>query len=321
VRPLDPTRDWPAAAELVSTANLHDGIDFLPTTEILHHFWTTIAGFQPARNTRVIDGGDGRLVAMATTEWRTRDPQLVSHAIEIWVRPDHRRQGLGTALLTWAEGHALALARAGEAGRTDWPHVVGGWGDTAVAGHAELAARHGYVEYSRGYEMLRAVADPVGKHPLPPGLEVRPVEPSQYRAIWDADVEAFRDHHEPANRTEEDFRGWFTAPYLDTTLYQVAWDGDEVAGSILTSVNAEENERLGVSRAWLDHVSVRRSYRGRGLAASLIASTLRILRERGIEEAALGVDAQNPNGALRLYEKLGFRKDREGVGYRKAMAL
>jgi mycothiol synthase len=91
------------------------------------------------------------------------------------------------------------------------------------------------------------------------------------------------------------------------------------ASSIITSINADENARLSVRRAWLDHVSVRRPYRGRGLAASLIASTLRILRERGLDEAALGVDAQNPSGALRLYERLGFTKHREGVGYRKSM--
>jgi ribosomal protein S18 acetylase RimI-like enzyme len=36
-------------------------------------------------------------------------------------------------------------------------------------------------------------------------------------------------------------------------------------------------------------------------------------------EAALGVDAENPSGALRVYENLGFRRTRTGVAYRKAM--
>ncbi len=321
LRAFDPGRDWAAAAELITATHLHDGVDWLPTAEILEHEWTTIEGLVPARDIRVVEGEGGGLLALADTDWRPRDPGLVSHDIEIWVRPAHRRHGLGTSLLLWAEAHAVALARAGEAGRMDWPHVIGGWGDTAVAGHAELATRHSYEVHRHGYEMLRRVADPVGDHPLPEGLEVRPVEPAHHRAIWDADTEAFRDHHEPANRTEEDFRGWFTAPQLDTTLYQVAWDGDEVAGSVLTSISPDENERLGVSRAWLDHVSVRRRWRGRGLAASLIGSTLRLLQARGIEQAALGVDAENPSGALRLYEKLGFAKHREAVGYRKALPL
>jgi ribosomal protein S18 acetylase RimI-like enzyme len=41
------------------------------------------------------------------------------------------------------------------------------------------------------------------------------------------------------------------------------------------------------------------------------------LRERGFDQAALGVDAENPTGALRLYERLGFVVDRSAVGYRK----
>jgi mycothiol synthase len=320
LRPLDPARDWPAAADLIGRANLHDGTAWLPTAAILEHEWTTLPGFDPAADIRVAGDGE-RLVALANVDWRERDGRLISHNVEIWVDPDHRRRGLGTALLEWAERHELEKARAGRAGRMDWPHVIGGWGELSIAGHAELAASHGYGVHRHGYEMRRDVADPIDDHPLPAGLEVRPVDPTQYRAIWAADIEAFRDHPEPATRTEEDFVGWFTSPYLDTSLYQVAWDGDEVAGSVLTSITPEENERLGVRRAWLDHVSVRRPWRGRGLAASLIASTLRILRDRGMDEAALGVDAQNPTGALRLYEKLGFRKVREARGYRKILEL
>jgi len=39
----------------------------------------------------------------------------------------------------------------------------------------------------------------------------------------------------------------------------------------------------------------------------------------GMDEAALGVDAENPTGALHVYENLGFRRTRTGVQYRKPM--
>ena len=319
LRAFDPSRDWPAAAALISTAHLHDSVDWVPTAEVLEHDWMTTPGFDPATDAVVIDDG-AALAGLASVDRRERDGRLISHMAGIWVRPDRRRQGLGTALLEWVEARSR-IAGSAMTDRLDWPHVIGGWGDLHVPGHAELAARHGYRPYRHGFEMLRAVADPLGEHPLPAGLEVRPVEPSQHRAIWAADIEAFRDHLEPATRTEEDFQGWFTAPYLDTSLWQVAWSGDEVAGSVMTSLNPRENERLGVSRAWLDHISVRRPYRKRGLAASLIASTIRILQARGVAEAALGVDADNPTGALRLYERLGFRRVHEAVGYRKTLDL
>jgi ribosomal protein S18 acetylase RimI-like enzyme len=79
----------------------------------------------------------------------------------------------------------------------------------------------------------------------------------------------------------------------------------------------EENEELGVARGWLEHISVRRPWRKRGLAGALIADSLQALKARGLTEGALGVDAENPSGALRLYESLGFRRHQTGIAFRK----
>ena len=169
--------------------------------------------------------------------------------------------------------------------------------------------------------MLRDLDDPIPDRALRDGLEIRPVVESDHRRIWDADVEAFRDHWDAAERTESDFTSWFAAPDIDTSLWRVAWDGDEVAGSVMTFVYPNENELLGLRRGWLDHVSIRRPWRRRGLASALIADALRGLRTAGMTEAALGVDAENPTGALRVYEALGFRRARTGIAYRKSFRI
>jgi ribosomal protein S18 acetylase RimI-like enzyme len=70
--------------------------------------------------------------------------------------------------------------------------------------------------------------------------------------------------------------------------------------------------------AWLDHISVRRPWRRRGLARALIVSALQGLREGGIDEAMLGVDGENPTDALGLYESLGFVVKDRGSTWRKA---
>jgi mycothiol synthase len=316
-RAFDATKDFEPAAELIVTCHLADEIDWLPTAEILAHEWANTPNFAPATDARLAEV-DGEPVGLATVEWRRRADKIVHHVF-LWVRPDIRRHGLGDKLLTWAEGRARETVATGVGGPAELPHEIGGWGDSDVPGHAQLAARHGYRAVRYGFEMRRQVDAPLAAAPLPAGLEIRPVEPSQYRRIWDADVEAFRDHFEASQRTEEDFNRWFSAPWLDTSLWQVAWDGGEVAGSVFTSVNREENELLGANRAWLDHISVRRRWRRQGVAAALIVSTLELLRERGVEEAALGVDAENPTGALRLYERLGFVRHKTGISYRKAL--
>jgi len=316
-RLFDPAADFPAAAELISDAHAHDDVDWLPTPELLTHEWGRTPGFDPAADVLVAESG-GLAVGLVAADWRSRHTKIV-HQVEIWVRPSSRRNGIGGTLLTWAEGHARATVAAGIGGPTDLPHEIGGWGDADSPGHAQLAARRGYRVTRYGFEMRRRVGDPITQGALPDGLEVRPVRPDDYRTIWDADVEAFRDHFEASVRTDADYEQWITSPTLDTSLWQVAWDGDDVAGSVITSINAEENEKLGLKIAWLDHISVRRPWRKRGVASALIASTLHILRERGMEIAALGVDAENPTGALRVYEAMGFARHKTGISYRKAL--
>ncbi|MBF8290251.1 MAG: Acetyltransferase, partial [Chloroflexi bacterium] len=54
-------------------------------------------------------------------------------------------------------------------------------------------------------------------------------------------------------------------------------------------------------------ISVQPEHRRRGLARALLAESLRAVRDAGADQACLGVDTQNPNQALTLYESLGFR--------------
>jgi mycothiol synthase len=316
-RRFDPAIDYPVIAALIADCHAHDSVDWYPSAEILAHEWSHNETFHPASDAVLAFERD-RAVGLVNVDWRLREAAVV-HLIEFWVRPEARRRGIGERLVAWAEAHARETVALGRAGPTNLPHDVMGWGDGHVAGHAELAAKRGYRVARFGFEMLRPLDEAVSVEPLPNGLEIRPVEPGHYRAIWDADVEAFLDHRDPAVRTEADFRAKFDAPWLDTSTWKVAWAGDEVVGTVMTWVSAEENERIGIKRAWLDHISVRRPWRRQGVAAALITATLELLRERGFEQVALGVDAENPTGALRLYERLGFVRDKTGIGYRKAL--
>jgi ribosomal protein S18 acetylase RimI-like enzyme len=99
----------------------------------------------------------------------------------------------------------------------------------------------------------------------------------------------------------------------------VAWDGDEIAGVVQNWIWAEENAQLGVARGWLEHISVRRPWRRRGLGRAITAESLRRLAAAGMTEAILGVDADNPTGALGLYEGLGFEVDQRSQVYRRPL--
>jgi mycothiol synthase len=312
-RMFDPSRDYEAIVELLREANVADGVDYLPTVEGLRSDHEHGGEYDPRRDL-ILAELEGDLVAAAETSVRTRDGIGV-HQVEGWVRPAWRRQGLGRALLAWTERRAAEVAqvdgRPAERALTAWP-------DEDQVGATTLYASAGYEIVRYGYLMTRDLADAIPDLPLPEGLEIRPVAETDHRRIWAADEEAFRDHWGRAERTDADFERWFSMPEIDTQLWRVAWDGPEVAGSVMPFIFPTDNELLGMRRGWLEHISVRRPWRRRGLASALIAESLRTLRDAGMTEAALGVDAENISGALRLYESLGFRRARTGVSYRKA---
>ena len=315
VRSFDPACDFPAMVELITAVNRHEGIDYFPTPEGLALDWAPSPRFDPARDQAVVED-EGRFIAAGGVDWRERDGKIV-HRIEIWVHPDVRHRGHGRRLLEWAEARARESVADGSGGPPALPHFLGGGVDRGKAHQVRFAERAGYAPVRYGFVMRRALDEPIPDVPLPDGLDVRPVVAEQHRAIWEADTEAFRDHFEAAVRDEADYAQFYDHPDVDTSLWQVAWDGSEVAGSVVNGIYPHENAQLGLDIGWLDHVSVRRPWRRRGLAGALIARSLVVLRERGMSLAALGVDAENPTGALGLYERYGFRPHQTWVTYRK----
>jgi mycothiol synthase len=311
-RAFDPAEDYPGLVELILATSLHDNIDFLPTVEYLRNDHDHMEGLDP-RQDLLIAEHDGLICAAAEATVETRDGRG-SHHSEAWVAPAWRRLGVGRALLRWTEQRAAAVALVdGRAG----PRELETWIDISQVGAAVLLEQEGYQVIRHGLRMIRDLALPIEPLDLPAGLEVRPVVEADHRTIWDADTEAFRDHWNSAQRTEADYEGWFSNPELNTDLWQVAWAGDEVAGAVMPSISPIENELLAIKRGWLEHVSVRRPWRRQGLASALIVAALLALRTAGMAEAALGVDADNLSGAVGIYERLGFRRTRTTVKYRK----
>jgi len=304
LRPFDPDHDFGLVASLIHEVNATDGEPWIPTAESLRIDWEPTTGCAPERDILLAFERD-RLVGVARVAWRERTGTIV-HDTGIWVRPADRRRGIGTELVRWAESHAIDSVALGFGGPPDLLHVHGGGADRENEAAMVFARRMGYAPVRFGFLMERDLGEPIPDVQLPDGIEVRPVVEADHGRIWAADIEAFKDHWENAIREEADYRRFFGNPDLDTSLWQVAWDGDDVVGSVMNCIYDGENRALGIDAGWLDHVSVRRPWRGRGVAGALIARSLMTLRERGMAVARLGVDAENTTGALGVYERLGF---------------
>ena len=315
LRPIDFPAEVDAVVELILAVNTHDQPGWFPSAPSLVNDWSPTSTFFPDRDLQGLDV-DGRLVGLARHSWRER-PAVVNHRLELFVHPDMRRQGLGSRLLEWGAARARESAAETLGIEGGKPHQLGGAAPDNVPAANAFAAARGFVPYRHHADMRVSLSEPIRDAQIPDGLEIRPVTPEHHRAIWDADEESFRDHWDHAEPVDGDYERFYGDPDIDTTLWQVAWDGDQVAGLVLNTIYKRENELEGVEMGWVDSVATRRAWRGRGVASALLSRSLHALRERGMDVAALGVDTENPTGALGLYESFGFRRTKTWTFYRK----
>ena len=239
---------------------------------------------------------EGSLVAQASVERVLRDEKPV-YDLRGFVLPDIRRRGLGRALL---HARPASCDRARRGGRRSVPLTIRGFASEHELGHRALLETHGFSVVRWFFLMRRPTLDDIPDAPLPAGIELRPVRPEDHLAIFDAEYEAFRDHWQPQTTTRPSSRRSTGKAELDTGLWVVAWDGDEIAGVVQNWIWRDENEELGVKRGWLEHISVRRPWRRRGLGRAhhrgIPASRC---GAAGMTEAMLGVDCREPDRGAR----------------------
>ena len=317
-------RTWAGDAEATAIADLQnrawaaDGAASRTSAELVRHELRTLTGFDPERDLLLAEAG-GRLVGLARHHRELESDGTPVHWLSGVVDPAVRRRGLGRVLLRHNLERARAVAAAADRPGLR-PPVASAWLADTEAGGIALLAGAGFRPVRWFFEMVRPTLADLPAVPLPPGLELRPATPATARRILEADWEAFRDHWGHTELTEADVAAVLDDPETDLDLWQVAWDGDEVAGVVLVVVHEAENRLLGRRRGWLASVGVRRPWRRRGLATALMVRAMEALRARGLEEAALGVDADNPSGALGLYQRLGFRRTMRFAVYRRQLA-
>ncbi len=259
---------------------------------------------------------DGRPVGITDRSWVDTNDGKREYRINGSVLPEFRRRGVGQTLLERNEQRTRELAATHE---IDRPKIFGSWANDRQEGRVALLRANGFEPVRYFFDMTRDLSEPIPDVPMPEGIEVRPVAMDTVRQIWKADTEAFRDHWGGFDDSDERLQGWLESPWFDPKMWVIAWDGDEVAGGVVNAIHPEENAAIGVQRGWLHSVFTRRQWRKRGLANALIARSLVLIRERNMDFGVLGVDAENPTGALGLYERNGFKVAERSTAWRKPL--
>ena len=308
-------QDFPLMVDLINLCNQADQIEEVTNLEELRNNYTHLTNCDLDQDVLVVEV-DGQMVGYTRVWWVDEPDNGLIYYHLANLHPEWRRKGLGTAMLAWNQSRLRATAAGHDPER---PKAFRAFFDEHQHGSQALLKGAGYQPERYFFEMKRDLSQPIPEPELPEGLEIRPAEEAQFRQIWEAQDEAFRDHWGYSPGTEKDYQRWLGKPDADPEIWKVAWDGDEVVGMILNIIFHDENQQLKRKWGWTDPICVRRPWRRRGLATALLLESMQELKARGMQYAALGVDVDNPLGALKLYENAGFETYSRFETWRKAL--
>jgi len=310
--------DYPAMVAVIEGSKETDQIEFVTTVEDIARDYDHLVNCDPYRDMLFVEM-HGDVIGYSRVYWARLDDGAYSYGHFANLLPAWRGLGIRRAMLRHNEQRLREIAAT---------HTDGGkryfecWVNDTETDWRALLTAEGYTPVRYGYLMVRPSLEDIPALPLPKGLEIRPVRPEDHWTIWYAAQEAFRDHwgYTQDEWADTNFENWQESHIFTPELWQVAWEGDEVAGMVLNFIDEKENAAYNRKRGYTETICVRRPWRRKGLARALIARSLAVLKAQGMAEAALGVDAQNPNGALHLYESMGFSPVKEDTAFRKSLA-
>jgi mycothiol synthase len=280
--------DLDAIARLTAAIDASLGLPPSAIREFLRSIWD-LSGTDLARDTRIIHQGE-RVLGFGQAIWRKEKGGPLD--LLVYVHPDHRADGVATALLSWGED--LARERGSEGVRAEVPE-----GD--MAGHVLLRSR-GYQQVRSAFYMSKSLGDEEDVRPAPDGVTIRRYVDDDERALFEVHEASFADHWGFLPSTLEAFNEELRADSWDPSLVFLAEADGAVVGHVVSVLDENEGfvAMLGVIEPW----------RGRGIAKALLCRTFAELSTRDRTQVKLGVDAQNPTGAVALYESVGMSIER-----------
>lgn len=240
---------------------------------------------------------------------------------ELVVAPSARRQGVGGALL---DSLKLKLSRR----RGDGPLRL--WAHGALPGADHLATSRGMELFRELWLMARPLTGPESELPPVPAVEgvtITTFRPGVDEEAWlSLNARAFAHHPEQGSMTLDDLRQRMAEPWFDPAGFFVGWRGEKLVAFHWTKVHGggtsggagdEHHHHEPIGEVYV--VGVDPDEQGGGLGKTLTLAGLHHLRDRGLGEVMLYVDADN-TAAVKVYTKLGFTRRSADVMYRAVEA-
>lgn len=305
---LRPARwtDVEPVAQLILDVCIADGDPTVAVTpQELEREWKS-PGFELEKDAWLVKTSDGRIVGYEEFYNRFAHASLNGDG---YVHPEYHGQGIGTTMLRALEVRAREEIKLAE------PDLRVFIRNGMMAGDAVSRQMHemeGYRPIRYSWHMEIKLEEAPSTPSWPDGIELRPFVKEQHdHALFEAHEEAFGDHWGHTPGTYERWQHRFQDH--DTSLWHIAWDSRsaQIAGYSMC--------RYRMGHGWVGTLGVRRPWRKRGLGEALLLHSFGEFYRSGMKTIGLGVDAENPTGATRLYKKAGMYVAAEYVIYEKEL--
>jgi mycothiol synthase len=230
------------------------------------------------------------------------------------VLPEFRRRGVGGRL----------LERALESHDSRGTRVVDAWAQSDRRACVYLFESFGFKSVRVTSMMKKSLVDLGSSFEEADGVcvrEMRVGDDSEVSLLNRLDNEAFSEHFNYRPKSVEETRyGLFEMPWFKVQKVFFACARDEPVGYAIAGVDVRLNEEKKVEYGWVLDVGVLKPHRRMGVGANLMLQSMRWLGAQGMRDVLLYVDDLNPTGAMKLYERLGFRVTRKNLIYRLNLA-
>lgn len=132
--------------------------------------------------------------------------------------------------------------------------------------------------------------------------------------------ECFKEHFNYRPSKLEETRHWLLEnPWLQwQTCFFAQLEGKPV-GYISIGIDDKYNREKKTLSGWINDIGVLKPFRRRGIGTVLMLKALHELKNKGLENALLYVDDENPAKAIKLYEKIGFKTIKKTQIYQKKL--
>ena len=313
-RPYAGESDLGEIVELINTCDEVDRTDSATSIAQLRRNLET-PGRDNTRDIALWHNRENQLIGYGNL-WIPQSGEEIAGSLEFCVRPGDRNGSIESEIIAWAQARLQEVARE----RGIQVKLHSGCRDTQTERRAFLEGC-GFTPVRYFFTMARSLSEPIPNPEFPAGFRLhRQQIQENAQAYVEMFNQSFIDHWNHFDLTLKELEYFSRNPNYRPELDLVATAPDGTfAAFCYSQIDLEENQRYDRNVGWIEALGTRRGFRKQGLGRAMLLSGLQGLRDAGVETAKLGVDSQNPSGALRLYESVGFDRLETWMTYAKAV--